>query len=207
MLPHSSHLLQPLDVGCFSPLKTAYGRQIEKLIRLRINHITTVTLCPGAFASVFGCFCLCFWRHSPSVFFRNSCGAKGAPRFVFDRDSGCPCCKPAAAKNPALLRASCAPTSPTLHDDSLRRFGALKERPRMALLRLVVALRVVCICQVVAFAPFSTHLQIFSSRCCKDSHLKVFFATIYSQLYVRFYGFTFQFCLILIALKINIIIS
>jgi hypothetical protein len=27
MLPHSSHLLQPVDVGCFSPLMKAYGRQ------------------------------------------------------------------------------------------------------------------------------------------------------------------------------------
>ena len=26
MPPHSSHLLQPLDVGCFAPLKQAYGR-------------------------------------------------------------------------------------------------------------------------------------------------------------------------------------
>jgi hypothetical protein len=26
MPPHSSHLLQPLDVGCFGPLKQAYGR-------------------------------------------------------------------------------------------------------------------------------------------------------------------------------------
>jgi putative NADPH-quinone reductase len=25
MPPHSPHLLQPLDVGCFSPLKRAYG--------------------------------------------------------------------------------------------------------------------------------------------------------------------------------------
>jgi hypothetical protein len=30
MPPHSSHLLQPLDVGCFAPLKLAYGRQAEK---------------------------------------------------------------------------------------------------------------------------------------------------------------------------------
>jgi hypothetical protein len=29
MPPHSSHLLQPLDVGCFSPLKRAYSREIE----------------------------------------------------------------------------------------------------------------------------------------------------------------------------------
>ncbi|RJE17421.1 hypothetical protein PHISCL_10242, partial [Aspergillus sclerotialis] len=37
--PHSSHLLQPLDVGCFSPLKVAYGRKIQDCIRLGINHI------------------------------------------------------------------------------------------------------------------------------------------------------------------------
>src|SRR5450432_3380629 len=36
---HSSHLLQPLDVGCFAVLKRLYGRQIEGLIRNRVNHI------------------------------------------------------------------------------------------------------------------------------------------------------------------------
>ena len=40
MPAHSSHILQPLDVGCFSPLKTAYGRQVEGLIRLGVNHIS-----------------------------------------------------------------------------------------------------------------------------------------------------------------------
>jgi hypothetical protein len=34
MPPHSSHLLQPLDVGCFSPLKTSYGRQVDNHMRL-----------------------------------------------------------------------------------------------------------------------------------------------------------------------------
>ena len=29
MPPHSSHLLQPLDVSCFSPLKRSYGQQVE----------------------------------------------------------------------------------------------------------------------------------------------------------------------------------
>jgi hypothetical protein len=29
MPPQSSHLLQPLDIGCFSPLKRAYSRQME----------------------------------------------------------------------------------------------------------------------------------------------------------------------------------
>jgi DDE superfamily endonuclease len=40
MPPHSSHLLQPLDVGCFGPLKQAYGRQIEDLMRAHINHVS-----------------------------------------------------------------------------------------------------------------------------------------------------------------------
>jgi hypothetical protein len=39
---HSSHLTQPLDVGCFSVLKKAYGRQIETFIKAHINHITKV---------------------------------------------------------------------------------------------------------------------------------------------------------------------
>ncbi|KAJ3462343.1 hypothetical protein MRS44_007129 [Fusarium solani] len=40
MPPHSSHLLQPLDVGCFSLLKKAYGREIEHLIRCSITHVS-----------------------------------------------------------------------------------------------------------------------------------------------------------------------
>jgi hypothetical protein len=40
MPAHSSHLLQPLDVGCFSPLKRAYSHEVESLIRHHINHIT-----------------------------------------------------------------------------------------------------------------------------------------------------------------------
>ena len=39
MPPHSSHLLQPLDVGCFSPLKVAYGRQVSELARQGVFHI------------------------------------------------------------------------------------------------------------------------------------------------------------------------
>jgi hypothetical protein len=39
MLTHSSYKLQPLDIGCFGPLKIAYGQQIEWLIRARVNHI------------------------------------------------------------------------------------------------------------------------------------------------------------------------
>jgi hypothetical protein len=46
MPPHSSHLLQPLDVGCFAPLKKAYGRQAEDLMRNRITHITKLEFLP-----------------------------------------------------------------------------------------------------------------------------------------------------------------
>ena len=37
--PHSSHILQPLDVGCFSVLKRSYGHQVEQLMRVGIDHI------------------------------------------------------------------------------------------------------------------------------------------------------------------------
>jgi hypothetical protein len=47
MPPHSSHLLQPLDVGCFSPLKRAYSREVEALIRHHINHITKLEFLPA----------------------------------------------------------------------------------------------------------------------------------------------------------------
>jgi DDE superfamily endonuclease len=37
---HSLHLLQPLDVSCFSLLKKAYSRQAERLMRSKITCIT-----------------------------------------------------------------------------------------------------------------------------------------------------------------------
>jgi hypothetical protein len=52
MPPHSSYLLQLLDVGCFSPLKRAYSREIEALIRHYINHITKLEFLP-AFKAAF----------------------------------------------------------------------------------------------------------------------------------------------------------
>ena len=45
--PYSLHLLQPLDVGCFSPLKRAYSAEIEALIRCQINHITKEDFLPA----------------------------------------------------------------------------------------------------------------------------------------------------------------
>jgi hypothetical protein len=39
MPSHLSHLLQPLDVGCFALLKRAYGRFVSDLARRGYNHI------------------------------------------------------------------------------------------------------------------------------------------------------------------------
>jgi hypothetical protein len=47
MPPHSSHLLQPLDVGCFGPLKKAYGREIEHLIKCSITHVSKTEFFPA----------------------------------------------------------------------------------------------------------------------------------------------------------------
>jgi len=37
--PHSSHLLQPLGVACFGPLKCLYGQRVQTAMQLEINHI------------------------------------------------------------------------------------------------------------------------------------------------------------------------
>jgi hypothetical protein len=51
MPAHASHLLQPLDVGCFGPLKKAYGREIERLIRCSITHIYKTEFFPAFHAA------------------------------------------------------------------------------------------------------------------------------------------------------------
>ena len=51
MPAHSSHILQPLNVGCFSPLKKAYGRQIEDMMRAHISHITKDDFFPAFHAA------------------------------------------------------------------------------------------------------------------------------------------------------------
>ncbi|EED14516.1 pogo transposable element, putative [Talaromyces stipitatus ATCC 10500] len=42
MPPYSSHLLQPLDVGCFAVLKRHYGQLVEQRMRLGFNHIDKI---------------------------------------------------------------------------------------------------------------------------------------------------------------------
>jgi hypothetical protein len=39
MPPHTSHLLQPLDVGVFAPLKRPYGKLVEGMMVAGNNHI------------------------------------------------------------------------------------------------------------------------------------------------------------------------
>lgn len=52
MPPHSSHLLQPLVVGCFSPLKRAYGDEINSWARYSTHKVKKTTFLP-AFKSAF----------------------------------------------------------------------------------------------------------------------------------------------------------
>ena len=51
MPAHASHLLQPLDVGCFTVLKKAYGREIEYLIRCSITHISKIEFFSAFYAA------------------------------------------------------------------------------------------------------------------------------------------------------------
>jgi hypothetical protein len=43
MPSHSSHLLQPLDVACFAPLKRSYSDSISALARNHIHYINKET--------------------------------------------------------------------------------------------------------------------------------------------------------------------
>ncbi|RFN45100.1 hypothetical protein FIE12Z_10660 [Fusarium flagelliforme] len=75
--PHSSHLLQPLDVGCFGPLKKAYSREIEHLIRRRIGHIDKATFFSAFYAA-----------HQAAITERNIKGGfRGAGLAPFDPEN------------------------------------------------------------------------------------------------------------------------
>ena len=56
MPAHSSHLLQALDIGCFSSLKRAYSKEIENLIQGHITHITKVEFFEAFKAAFFASF-------------------------------------------------------------------------------------------------------------------------------------------------------
>jgi hypothetical protein len=52
MPAHASHILQPLDVGCFSPLKRAYKKEVGALANSHINHIDKLAFL-AAFTTVY----------------------------------------------------------------------------------------------------------------------------------------------------------
>ena len=43
MLPHLSHCTQPLDIGCFSVLKRAYGDLVKTMIAVGVYYIDKPT--------------------------------------------------------------------------------------------------------------------------------------------------------------------
>jgi hypothetical protein len=51
MPSHTSHMLQPLDVGCFGPLKQAYSKKTQSLIRNHIFHIDKSTFIATLYAA------------------------------------------------------------------------------------------------------------------------------------------------------------
>lgn len=56
MSPHSSNLFQPLNVGVFGPLKSAYGKLVEAMMRGGNNHIDKtdfLSLYPSACSTMF----------------------------------------------------------------------------------------------------------------------------------------------------------
>ena len=74
MPAHSSHILQPLDVGCFSPLKQAYGRQIEEIMRTQITYISKDDFFPAFYAAF----------HIAMTESNIQGGFRGAGLFLFD---------------------------------------------------------------------------------------------------------------------------
>jgi len=42
VVPHSSHITQPLDVGVFAPLKQAVGRSLDRLLRVGVARLEKV---------------------------------------------------------------------------------------------------------------------------------------------------------------------
>ena len=44
--PHTTHILQPLDVGLFAPLQSYYGHRVEEYLRLTGEAITKRNFLP-----------------------------------------------------------------------------------------------------------------------------------------------------------------
>jgi hypothetical protein len=81
MPAHASHLLQPLDVGCFGPLKQAYGREIEHLIRCSVTHISKT----GFFSAFYAAFKATFTESNIRGGFRGAGLAPFNPENVISK--------------------------------------------------------------------------------------------------------------------------
>ncbi|KAK1917292.1 hypothetical protein P3342_000005 [Pyrenophora teres f. teres] len=84
MPAHSSHLLQPLDVACFSPLKRAYGDIILGLARNRTHYISKETFLP-AFKSAFE---RTFTKENIQAGFRGASLVPHDPQAVLSKQCG-----------------------------------------------------------------------------------------------------------------------
>jgi hypothetical protein len=74
---HLSHLLQPLDIGCFAVLKRAYGRLVKSKMRVGINHIDKLDFLEA--------YPLARIKAFKSETIKNSFGAAGLVPFLPER--------------------------------------------------------------------------------------------------------------------------
>jgi hypothetical protein len=77
MPPHSSHLLQLLDVSCFAILKWQYGQLVEQRMRLGFNYIDKID-----FLTAFPEACLMVYKAET---IRNGFTATGLVPFDLNR--------------------------------------------------------------------------------------------------------------------------
>ena len=77
MPPHSSHLLQPLNISYFAPLKRAYRCQAKALMRNNVNYINKTL------------FLLYFITAYKAAIIRNNIlgGFRGAGLVLFDLEA------------------------------------------------------------------------------------------------------------------------
>jgi hypothetical protein len=87
MLVHSSHLLQPLDVRCFGPLKKLYGKEIKNLMRVHISYITKVEF----FAAFKNAFIASFGKANVRGGFRGTGLISFDPETVISKLDIAPC--------------------------------------------------------------------------------------------------------------------
>jgi hypothetical protein len=123
MPAHSSHILQPLDVGCFSPLKKAYGKQIEGLMRGGQTHIMKEDFFP-AFQVAFQ---ESFTAQNVQGGFRGAGIMPFDPQRVLDTLSLCPTTLTPQNSRPSTAK-TWSPTTPKNATDASRQSTFIKAR-------------------------------------------------------------------------------